>query len=203
MIYIWDAYCGWCYGFSKALHSFCENHPELPIQIYSGGLFVGERSLPISEYPHIPEANKRIGQMTGVEFGPSYEELLLDGSFILSSEAASVGFVALRSLAPDHVLDLAAAMQRAFYFEGKSLNDPRTYQEIGVSYGIEENKVLERIEAAETAIEARGDFSTVSKLGVRSYPTLFLRKGNELYNLGEGAMTSEKLEGKFEALMKP
>lgn len=87
-IYVWDAYCGWCYGFSNSIRTLHENHPEIPLTLVSGGLFVGERRLPIKNYPHISEANERISQLTGVEFGDRYEELLENGTFILDSEVS-------------------------------------------------------------------------------------------------------------------
>ena len=80
----------------------------------SGGLFVGERSLPIKDYPHIQEANQRISQLTGVEFGERYQKLLANGMFLLDSEAAAIGFSALRSIAPERALYLASSMQKAF-----------------------------------------------------------------------------------------
>jgi putative protein-disulfide isomerase len=80
LVYVWDAYCGWRYGFSKGLRTFHENHPELPLTVLSGGLFTGERKKPIGDFPHIPEANKRINQLTGASF-PS-DRYLRIGIFI-------------------------------------------------------------------------------------------------------------------------
>lgn len=127
---MWDAYCGWCYGFSNSLQAFNENHHELPLKVLSGGLFVGDRKQPIGAYPHIPEANKRISQLTGAEFGTSYETLLEEGTFVLDFEAAAKGFTALRFLAPERAYYLASSMQRAFYYEGKSLSDQQLTEKL-------------------------------------------------------------------------
>jgi putative protein-disulfide isomerase len=43
LIYVWDAYCGWCYGFSKSLRAFYKNHPDIPLEVISGGLFQGDQ----------------------------------------------------------------------------------------------------------------------------------------------------------------
>ena len=37
--YIFDSYCGWCYGFETILKPFVEAHPELEVTALSGGLF--------------------------------------------------------------------------------------------------------------------------------------------------------------------
>ncbi len=201
LIYVWDAYCGWCYGFSKSLKAFHENHPELPVTVLSGGLFVGERKQPISAYTHIPEANMRISQLTGAEFGDSYQSLLKEGTFVLDSETAAIGFSALRFFAPEHSLVLASSMQRAFYYEGKSLSDPATYREIAIANNLDPDAVLARLEDVETIKDANTDFLKVQQLGIQSYPTLLLQKGNELIALGGGVMTAEKIEARLESIL--
>ncbi len=201
LIYVWDAYCGWCYGFSKSLKAFHENHPELPLTVLSGGLFVGEGKQPIGAYTHIPEANKRISQLTGAEFGDSYQSLLKEGTFILDSEAAAIGFSALRSLAPERSLNLASSMQRAFYYEGKSLNDPATYREIAIANDLDPKAVLALFEDVASIKDAQADFKKVQELGVQSYPTLLLKKGNEYIGLGGGVMTAEKIEARLESVI--
>lgn len=201
LIYVWDAYCGWCYGFSNSLQAFQENHPELPLTVLSGGLFVGDRKQPISAYPHIPEANKRISQLTGVEFGTPYQTLLEEGSFVLDSEMAAIGFSALRSFAPERALYFASSMQRAFYYNGKSLSDLETYKEIADKQNIDSEAVLKRIKDMNSAKDVHEEFSKVHLLGVHSYPTLLLQKGNELIGLGGGVMTPEKLEARLDSIL--
>lgn len=193
LIYAWDAYCGWCYGFSKTIRTLHENHPELPLTVLSGGLFIGDRSHSMGSFPHIPEANKRISQLTGAEFGPAYQELLKEGSFVMDSNSSAIGFNALRSLAPDRSIYLASAMQHAFYYEGLSLSDPETYRKIAVDNNIDPNAVVELLKDPSGATAAREDFTKVRNLGVNSFPTLILRKGKELISLA-GTMDIEELE---------
>lgn len=193
LIYAWDAYCGWCYGFSKTIRSLHENHPELPLTVLSGGLFIGNRTLSIGSFPHIPEANKRISQLTGVKFGPAYEELLSEGSFVLDSERAAIGFNALLSLAPDRAIYLASAMQHAFYYEGMSLSDPGTFYKIAMANNIDPDAVLKLLVDPAAVRAARADFAKVRQLGINSFPSLLLRNGNKLISLG-GAMSIEEIE---------
>ncbi|MGM0815391.1 MAG: DsbA family protein [Bacillota bacterium] len=201
-IYVWDAYCGWCYGFSNSIRTLHEIHPEIPLTLVSGGLFVGDRSLPIKDYPHISEANQRISQLTGVEFGERYEELLANGTFLLDSEAAAIGFSALRSIAPERVLYLASSMQKSFYQEGKSLSDEETYREIAMAHHLDPDAVIERLKEKETINDAYADFAKVQQLNVNGYPTLLLKKGDEYFSLGGGAMTAEKLEGRLKEILE-
>lgn len=49
--YIFDSYCGWCYGFETILKPFIEAHPELEVTVLSGGLFMDGHSL--SAFPYM------------------------------------------------------------------------------------------------------------------------------------------------------
>lgn len=70
VIYVADAYCGWCFGFKPRLEEFeAANRERVDFRVISGGLFVGDRALPIRDYPHVPEANARIERLSGVGSG--------------------------------------------------------------------------------------------------------------------------------------
>lgn len=200
LIYVWDAYCGWCHGFSNSLKEFHENHPALPLTVLSGGLFFNQA---IGNFPHIPEANQRIHQLTGAEFGPKYQSLLAEGTFVMDSESAAIGFSALRSLAPNHAYYLASSMQKAFYINGKSLSDLDTYREIAIANGLDPEAVVARMTDENFKKESLSDFEEVRQLGVSGYPTLLLAYGSEVIAFGSAAMTAQKLEDRFaEALSK-
>ena len=42
-VYVFDAYCGWSYGFAPTLAEIVRRHPELDVEVVSGGLFTGPR----------------------------------------------------------------------------------------------------------------------------------------------------------------
>lgn len=75
LIYVMDAYCGWCYGFSESIQKFHKKHPELTINVISGGLFIGDRN---------------ISEVTEGVFGNKYKELLEDGTFVVDSEGPAI-----------------------------------------------------------------------------------------------------------------
>lgn len=196
LIYVWDAYCGWCHGFSNSLKEFHENHPELPLTVLSGGLFFNQ---PIGNFPHIPEANQRIHQLTGAEFGTDYQSLLKNGTFIMDSEAAAIGFAALRSFAPERAYYFASAMQQAFYHNGKSLSDLTTYRAIAAANDLDPEAVTTKMLDETFKNEALADFEKVRQLGVHGYPTLLLKNGEKLISFGGAAMNAEKLEVRFKS----
>ncbi|MHC5908307.1 DsbA family protein, partial [Streptomyces sp. S6] len=89
LTYAFDAYCGWCYGFAPALHEFAAaNADRIELEVLSGGLFTGPRALPASAFPHIPGANARIAELTGVAFGAGYRRMLAEGTVVMDSADA-------------------------------------------------------------------------------------------------------------------
>src|SRR4051794_12413997 len=106
LLYVFDAYCGWSYGFTPVLAEILRRHPELEIEVVSGGLFTGSRCVPIREFGYVQGANARISELSGVTFGAGYERLIADGSFVMDSEAAARGVAALRRVAPERSVEL-------------------------------------------------------------------------------------------------
>ncbi len=154
----------------------------------------------MKNFSYIEEGNKRINQLTGAEFGPSYQKLVEEGTFKMNSKDAAIGFSALRSLAPDRLLEFTSAMQKAFYYEGQSLSDPETYRKIAIEHGLDPEQVLERLNAQETIIDVQNDFNKVRQLDVNSYPSLLLQKENQIIPIGGGVMTPDKIEARFKNL---
>lgn len=137
LVYVFDAYCGWSYGFAPTLAEVTLRHPGLPVEVVSGGLFTGPRAVPIREFGYVQGANTKIGELTGVEFGAGYERLIADGSFVMDSLDAARGMAALRQAAPDRAVELAIAVQAAFYQDGLSLSDPGTFTRIAAAAGLD------------------------------------------------------------------
>lgn len=194
LLYIWDAYCGWCYGFSKELGKFHHQHPEIPLQLISGGLFVGENKKPLSAFPAIKEANQRITAMRGVTFGSAFEQTVAAGSLVLDSEFAAQGFASLSSAAPDQAFELGKAMQHAFYQEGKSLSAATTYSEIATEFGLDAEAVVAGLTSAATVQAAQQDFTMAHQFGVTSFPTLLIQKHDQFYLVGGSSVTARDIE---------
>jgi putative protein-disulfide isomerase len=185
LTYAFDAYCGWCYGFGPALHQFAEmNADRIDLRVLSGGLFSGPRANPISAYPHIAGANRRIAALTGVTFGDAYQRVLAGGTRVMDSTDAATGLVALRRQAPERSLELAAALQHAWYVDGRDLSDAEVHRSIAAEQGLDADAVLLAYGDPQTRAQAEADFRELRKLGVDSYPTLLLHNDAGVHRLG-------------------
>src|SRR5689334_15328179 len=164
LIYVFDPLCGWCYGFSPAMQAFHADHPDVPLEVLSGGLFTGGRVAPLSAYPFIARANVQVSARSGVLFGPGFDALLRQGTCLLDSQAAAAGFAALRAQAPEQALALAAAVQRAFYIDGRDLNDPSVYVETARAHGLDAQAVGACLAGPQAAALAQADFARARRL---------------------------------------
>ena len=194
LTYVFDAYCGWCHGFGPALRELVAARADrVEVEVISGGLFLGGNRAPLGAMPHVAQANRRITDLTGATFGDGYRRLAEDGSFIMDSEAAAVGFAALRSQDPERALVLAGAMQHAFYVDGRSLSDASTYRRIAETNGLDPDAVLARRDSADAAVSAAADFARARDLGVASFPTLLVHTPTGVARLGGPTSTATQL----------
>lgn len=202
VLYVMDAYCGWCWGFSERLGEFeAANRHRVAFTAISGGLFVGERAKPIAAYPHIAEANAHIARLTGAVFGDAYNGLLKDGHLVMDSVAAGAGLAVLRAHAPTRAVHWAHELQAAFYDRGLSLSDPATIAGIAASNGLDEAAVLRDLKSGAGQAQAQADFTLARQLGVTSYPTLLFVDGDTVYPLLATGTPLSMLNQKLDALL--
>jgi putative protein-disulfide isomerase len=184
VIYVFDAYCGWCYGFGPTLRRFSEaTRDRAPVRVVSGGLFTGTRRQAIGRYGFMADANARITELTGVQFGGGYERARAEGTLVLDSEAAAAGYAALRAQDPGRGVELADAVQRAFFVDGSSLSDPDTFRTIAVAKGLSPALVPRALNTPAALAAARVDFAMAHRLGVDAFPALLVRRGDRLWRL--------------------
>ncbi|MER5700165.1 DsbA family protein [Streptomyces mirabilis] len=194
LTYAFDAYCGWCYGFGPALHDFVKaNGDRIEVRVLSGGLFTGSRALPVAAYPHIPGANARIAELTGVVFGQAYQRMLAEGTVVMDSTDAAVGLVALSDQPGADALDAAAAIQRAWYVQGRSLSDGQVYRDIAADLGLDADAVAAAYASPQTRAQAQVGFLEVRRLGVEGYPTLLVHTAHGVDRLGGPVSSAETL----------
>ena len=87
IIYVYDALCGWCYGFSPVMEQFYrKQHDAVDFEVISGGMITGSRMGPIGEVaPYIRWAYKEVEEKTRVTFGEAFlKQVLEDGKRFLA-----------------------------------------------------------------------------------------------------------------------
>jgi putative protein-disulfide isomerase len=202
VVYVMDAYCGWCWGFSQRMREFeAANRQRVAFTAISGGLFIGERAAPLARYPHIPQANERIANMTGAVFGEGYRTRLLEGKMVMDSQGAAEGLAVLRAHAPERTVHMAHALQAAFYGQGLSLSDPATITGIARANSLDETAILRDLTEGAATAQAAADFALARRLGVNSYPTLLYVNAGRTYQLPATGTALNVLNQHLDALL--
>lgn len=204
ILYFWDAYCGWCYGFDKLFTKFYENHTDVEIEIISGGLFIAQNSKKIGDYPYFKDANKEISEMYKIEFGEGYKKVLEEGEMVLNSLHPAIALSTVKELLPNSkLLSYAYDMQCKFFIEGKSLSDITTYIELCDKYELDSSELALKLTIAfKNSEQLHPDFLRTLSLGVESYPTAVLEKDGEFHDLRGYATEPEDIEIHYNLITK-
>ena len=204
ILYFWDAYCGWCYGFGKIFTKFYENHSDVEIEIISGGLFFGDNSKKIKEYGYFQEGNKKISEMYDVEFGEEYNKVLEEGEIVLNSIHPAIAMDVVKEFIPNSkLLNFAYDIQCKFFIEGKSLSEVKTYVELSDKYEIDSSDFALKLTIAfKNDNPIHSDFIKILNLGIESYPTAVMEKDGEYYDLRGYATEPEDIEIHFNLITK-
>lgn len=205
LYYIYDALCGWCYGFSPVMQAFYENHrDELDFEVISGGMVTGERVGPIGEVAgYIRQAYKDVEQRTGVEFGKAFlEDIMEPGTAIFSSEPPARALTAFRHFRPAEQVPFAGTLQRAIYYEGMMPEDLEGYADRAEKFGVERGAYLRRLQSEDTSYAVREEFMFTRQLGVEGFPMVVLKnKQEEYYLVARGYVPEEVLEDQYQAAL--
>ena len=201
ILYFWDAYCGWCYGFNKLFTEFYKNHTDVEIEIVSGGLFISQNSKKISEYTF---NNKEIVDMYKVDFGEAYNKIVEEGELVLNSVQPAIALNTVKELIPNSkLLDFAYDMQKKFFIEGKSLSEVGTYLELCEKYDLDYSDLALKLTIAfKDTNPIQQDFLKTLNLGIESYPTAVIEKNGEYFDLVGYATEPEDIEIHYNLIAK-
>ncbi len=200
LIYFGDPMCSWCYGFSpemsKALDSLSK---DIDFQLVMGGLrpYNTETMADLGDFlqHHWEDVNKRSGQ-------PFSYEILKDKSFVYDTEPACRAVVLMRELKPASEFDFFKKVQTEFYQENKNTNLTETFSELAEEFGLDKADFAKKFESDEFKEKVKKDFTYSQNVGVRSFPTIVLKNGDDLYLIAQGYVEAETIIEKCEKVLK-
>jgi putative protein-disulfide isomerase len=180
LIYCYDAYCGWCYGFSQVMKKINDEYKSrLQIEVLSGGMILPETPISIGATAnYISEAYKRVEETTGVKFGEDYLWHIFhptQSDWFPHSEKPAIALCILKEYYPDQQVSFATDMQYALHFEGRDLTDDEAYRNLLEKYDIDATEFYEKLSDNVYREEAYYEFQLCSKLQVNSFPALLVQ----------------------------
>ncbi len=172
LVYVADAMCSWCWGFSPVLETVRARF-ELPVELIVGGLRPGGAAQRMDDgmRSYLRGTWGRISELTSqpFDFAPlDWKEWVYD------TELPARAVVAMRQAAPDLELALFQRLQRAFYAEGVDVTSPDVYPELVEPLGVEPDG-FGALLASDAVREATWqDFARARAMGVTGFPALLL-----------------------------
>jgi len=200
LIYVYDALCGWCYGFSPVMTNFREKYSDsLNFNVISGGMITGGRIGPIGEVAsYISWAYKDVEKSTGVKFGDEFlNQTLKDGSAIFTSIPPSVALSVFKEMKPEQSVEFSAALQRAIYYDGIEPENLNVYGKIAETFGLDSADFIDKMEEPGALRKAEADFEFSSRLGVTGFPSVFIKSNEKYYKIGSGYCSLPDLESNY------
>ncbi len=192
IIYCFDAYCSWCFGFSpvvKALSSALGE--QFHFEVLPGGMILPRKPTPISTMAeYLLKTYKEVENATDVSFGDDYLWHIKnpqESDWYPSSEKPAIALTVFKEYHPEKQIDFATDMQYALFAEGRDLCDDEAYRHLLLKYKIPAQGFYEKMRNEKYKKEAISDFETVKKLKVNGYPCLLLQlKDSKFYLIANG-----------------
>lgn len=207
IIYCYDAYCGWCYGFSPVIQKiFHEYKDRVFFETLSGGMIPVESAHHIGRMAgFIAASYKRVEELTGITFGEDYLWHVMNpdkSDWHPSSEKPAIAMAVFRDYYPDDTVDFAADLQKSLHFEGRDLTDNEAYRHLLDKYEIPAREFYEKLASEIYKEKAYYDFSLVKQLQVTGFPVIILQADElKFYLLAKGFTDYDTLKSRIDNVL--
>jgi putative protein-disulfide isomerase len=187
LYYCYDAYCGWCYGFSPVMNKLVEAFPGLQVEVLSGGMILPEKPVPIAATAgFIQKAYTTVEEHTGITFGPDYLWHINNpdlSDWYPHSEKPAVALCIFKEYYPARQVAFASDLQYALHFEGRDLTDDEAYKHLLEKYSIQPEIFYTKLKSEEYKEQAYYEFQLCKQLQVTGYPCVLLQNSETKFML--------------------
>jgi putative protein-disulfide isomerase len=188
LIYCYDAYCGWCYGFSPVMKKVEKRFIEkFDVEVLSGGMMIEENKAPIEKIgPFIQDTYKRVETLTGVEFGKDFLWHVFNpqqSDWVMNSEKPAIALCIFKEIFPEQQLSFASDMQHALNYEGRDLDDDEAYRHLLEKYDIDTKTFYAKLHSEEYKQQAYYEFALCKQLQVTAFPALLMQISETKFHL--------------------
>ncbi len=188
LIYCYDAYCGWCYGFSPVIKQIAEQYKDnFHTEVLSGGMVLPEQPVHISATAgYIKEAYKTVEAYTGVLFGEDYLWHINNpdsSDWFPSSEKPAIALSVFKEIHPHLQVQFAADLQHALHYEGRDLTDNEAYRHLLEKYSIDADDFYTKLQTDDYKEKAYYEFQLCKQLQVTGFPQVLMQITESKFHL--------------------
>lgn len=186
--YCYDAYCGWCYGFSPVIRRIYEEYRgRLAFEVLSGGMILPQKPQPIGVMAdYIRTAYPVVEERTGIRFGKDWVWHIDnpdESDWYPNSEKPAIALCVFKDYYPDESVLFAGELQYALHYEGRDLTDDEAYRHLLEKYRIPEEDFYAKLHHPAYKEKAYDEFALVRQLKVTGFPTVFLQVSESKFYL--------------------
>lgn len=203
--YLYDALCGWCYGFSPVINQLHqEYHDKFDFQVLSGGLVTGKRIGPIGVVAgYIKDAYKNVEETTGVKFGKAFlDDILEPGTEQFSSIPPALAMALFRNQLPESQLSFATRIQQAIYNEGMPPTEWTTYGTLAAEFSLEPVEFAEKMQHPKLEEVIHEEFKIPEQWGINGFPALVYQDQGGASLLSHGYQSYDKVKASLENTLR-
>lgn len=188
LIYCYDAYCGWCYGFSPVISAIADAYKDkLEVEVLSGGMILPEKPVHIRvSAGYILNAYQQVEELTGIKFGEDYLWHIRnpeESDWYPNSEKPAIALCIFKEYYPERAVEFASDLQYSLHYEGRDLTDNEAYRHLLEKYSIQPEVFYEKLASEAYRDMAYYEFSLVKQLHVNGYPTVFIQTGETKFHM--------------------
>ncbi len=206
--YCYDAYCGWCYGFSPVIKQIANEYKDkLFVEVLSGGMIPAENPRPISVTAgYIASAYKRVEELTGITFGEDYLWHIFNpdkSDWFPHSEKAAIALCIFKEQHPGRQVEFIADMQYALHYEGRDLTDDEAYRHLLARYGLNPDDFYTQLHSEAYKEKAYYEFALCRQLQVTGFPAVLMQVADtKFYLVARGYTGYEDVKARIENILK-
>lgn len=206
--YCYDAYCGWCYGFSPVIRRIADEYQDrIAFETLSGGMIPKEGKHHISKMAgYILGAYASVEERTGIRFGEDYLWHLRNpdlSDWFPDSEKPAIAMAVFRDYHPDRTVAFASDLQKSLYAEGRDLTDDEAYRHLLDKYDIPAEEFYRKLHEESYREKALYDFALCRQLQVNGFPAVLMQVDElKFYLLAKGYTDYETLTARISRVLQ-
>jgi putative protein-disulfide isomerase len=208
LIYLYDAYCGWCYGFSPVMKKIAADYKDkMNIEVLSGGMLLDDEPkhfAPLAKY--IQTAYTQVEKLTGIKFGEDFLWHVFhpeETDWHPDSLKPAIALCILKEYLPDRPVELASDLQYALNYEGRDLTDNEAYRHLLHQYNIDPEEFYAKLKSEEYRDKAFYEIALTKQLQVKGFPCLLMQvSDSNFYLVAQGYTDYETVKARIEKVIE-
>jgi putative protein-disulfide isomerase len=207
IIYCYDAWCGWCYGFSPVIKKIAEEYGDkLSFEVLSGGMIIMDNPRPVSAMAgYIQKAYKVVEERTGIQFGEDFLWNIFNpdkSDWFPDSEKAAIAMCIFKEYHPEQQVAFASDLQYALNYEGRDLTDDEAYRHLLEKYELPSEEFYSKLKDELYKEKAQYEFALCRQLQVTGFPTVLIQMSEtKFWVLARGYTDYDALKQRLESVL--